>query len=563
MAGEKKLVKEVLGRYQSLKTRRRSWEDSWQELSDLVSPRRGSFSWDSGEENGKKHSSNIYDSTAITSARIMADGLLGYCAPQNTNWFAFRFLQDKLNQIDSIAEWLDQCEKIMMQLLDRSGFYDSFAEMANDAVSLGTATTWVTADPVEHKLIFKVRHPKEIFIDENRFGEVDVVYRRYKMEGREAVDAFGEENLTEEFLEKVKEDPLEEHFFLHAVMPRKHRLAGKIDKKNKKYASYHILEDGQHLIREDGYDTFPYIVYRMRTNANEVYGRSPAWDVQSVILRVNQMHKDLLHLAHMISDGPVHVPQDKLEEYKKRWRPKGMLPYLDPKRIGIPAQVGGNFPVNREALSIDQQEIKSAFMVDVFLRLSAEDSRTRTATEANYIASEKTAVLGSLVSKINSDYFSRIFDRSWGICREMEWLPPPPPELGMYGGGEVKVDFIGPLPSAMKRYFNTRSIMEAMNNFAPLMQMFPGMRHLIEPIELGRHILQSGGMPEKIVRDRSKISQIQQAEAQAMQQQMENQDLEAKAEMISKTSEKPQKGSPADGYMKTMAAKAKAKAKKR
>ena len=52
------------------------------------------------------------------------------------------------------------------------------------------------------------RHIKEIYIQENKKGFVDTLYRRFKMPSQAAADKFGIENVSKELINKVKKTPL-------------------------------------------------------------------------------------------------------------------------------------------------------------------------------------------------------------------------------------------------------------------------------------------------------------------------------------------------------------------
>lgn len=542
------LADELLKHLTTLQQIRQPWEDNWQVISDLVTPRRGSFKWDANEQ-GLKHDTKIFDTTAIQSARTMARGLMGTSAPQTAPWFKLIFEKRSLNQDKQASVWLEKSTRLINHLFDKSKLYSAMEQLFNDGGAIATACMWIVPHPSKLQIVFRTRHMKEMYLSTNQYGEVDVIYRKYELQAREALKEFGEDVFEEAWVKTAKENPFQTFKFVHCTYPREDKIAGKIDAINKPIASIHILEEGKKILKKSGYDTNPYIPWRFELNPGEDYGTGPAWDVQTTILRINQERKDTLNLGHKIADPPMNVAKENVADFRRNFRPKGVLTYQNENRLASPVVLGANYPVTQDIINDDKEEIKDAFMNQFFIAMLARQGRTITATEVNELAGEKTSMLSAISSRLNSEFFNPLFDRVWDIAQRNNWLPPLPESM-VGKTGAIKVDYTGPLAQAMKRYAATQGIMGAMNNFAPLLEIYPQMADNVDPDELALQLLEGSGMPSSIIKDRSVRDQERQARAQAQAQALEQEQMNQAADVMNKTTKAPEAGSGAEAMMK-------------
>lgn len=544
---DEELANELLKHLSTLEQIRQPWEDNWQVISDLVTPRRGSFKWDSNEQ-GLKHDTKIFDTTAIQAARTMARGLMGTSAPQTAPWFKLVFERRSLNQDKQAAVWLEKSTRLLNHLFDKSKLYSAMEQYFNDGGAIATTCMWVVPHPSKIQIVFRTRHMKEMYFSTNQYGEVDVIYRRYEMQAREALKEFGEDAFEEAWVKTAKEAPFTKYKFVHCTYPREDKIAGKIDAINKPIASIHIQEEGKRILKKSGYETNPYIPWRFELNPGEDYGTGPAWDVQTTILRINQEQKDTLNLAHKIADPPMNVAKENVADFRRNFKPKGVITYQDEKRQAFPVVLGANYPITQDVINDSQMQIKDAFMNQFFIAMLAREGRNITATEVNELAGEKTSMLSAISSRLNSEFFNPLFDRVWDIAQQNNWLPPVPESMQGVTGA-IKVDYIGPLAQAMKRFAATQGIVGAMQNFVPLLELYPSMADNIDPDELALQLLEGSGMPSSIIKDRSIRDKERAQRAQAAQQAQQAEQLAQTAEMVGKTTTAPEAGSGAEAIM--------------
>ena len=109
---------------------------------------------------------------------------------------------------------------------------------------------------------FSSRHIKEFYVQENKKGLVDTIYRRFKMPVQAAIDKFGFENFSRSTQNLFKKEPFEEIELVHVVRPRTIYNERKEDKKNMPFQSIYFEFGSGHIIDIGGFKELPYVVPR-------------------------------------------------------------------------------------------------------------------------------------------------------------------------------------------------------------------------------------------------------------------------------------------------------------
>lgn len=527
-----------------LKERRQEVQQVWEEISQYVIPRRGGYDPDAEPKNLSKEilGRKIYDTTAAESAQLLADGLMGYQMSPATTWFRMEYQNKRLNRDPMARRYIQGVEETLYSLLNHSDYYQTMSEVIADGVGPGTAGMSVEADYQHAKLVFTAHHPKEIFLVENRLGLIDTVFRVFWMQRREVLKQFGKDAVDQEFLNKAKESPLEEVQVLHAVRPRTERL-DTIDVFNKPWASHYILVKEKRLLRESGFDRMPYVIWRWLTVAGDEYGRSPTWTVLPMALRANQIARTQIRSAQLHSDPTVLYPAELAGQFEII--PGGMMPYTDPSRILKTMSLGGNYPLGATELDRIQKQIRDIYRVDFFLLLTQLAAQARTATEVNEMQGEKAAILGTIMGRLNSELVSPVIANSYFLAARAGWIEKAPDVVLDTVGSNIQVQYLGPLAQAQKRYYTSQGATSALNELAPIAQLYPEVLMTLNPEELARHILHGGGMPEKIMRTPKEIAAIQAQMQQQQAAEQQQQQLLSAAQAYAQTTKAGEAGTPA------------------
>lgn len=517
-----KLIKFLVGRQSKLETIRKPWEAEWRACADYVIPHREGIGqvWEDGRRQGTK----IYDGTAVGAAVLATDGIHGYHVSPAFPWFKFQTGNAELDEMPDVKEWLqEEAERGVYNALNRTNFYDEMWGYIYDGLTIGTASIYAEEDIAEGKIIFETIHPDEVYVANNKYGQVDVHHRVRKRTAREIVQMFGETALPESIKNACRNNPFQEFTVWHCVFPREDFDDRKLDSGNKRNASVWYISDGRSIARISGYDIFPYAVWRYIRSGKETYGRSPALLALSDILGLNIMSKTLLGAAQIAVDPPLNVPSEL--QGKVQLKPRGLNYYSDKDKIVSPMNLGSQFPVGVDREQAKQKAIRDRFHVDTFLMLSAMEGRgQRTAYEVSELMGEKAAILGAELGPLNNQ-IDKILDRVFAIEYAAGRISAPPDALLEFGNGRIDTVYMGPLAQAQRAKFGMQGIKQGIEAIAPMIPLFPEIKHVINPVKTAKAWLSALGFPQKCINSDDDISAAIQAEMEAIAAEKQGIDL--------------------------------------
>lgn len=547
-------ARELLQKFDYLEEQRKPVEPDWKEITRFVLPRRDI--WEEKNGRGGRTGGEIFDGTAISAVNLAAHGIIGYMMSPLNRWFKLGLESDEALELPGVRVWLEYIEEVLYADFAQSNLYEEGVEFFKDLLSIATATMYTEEDTREKLPYFSTRHTKEIYLDADRRGKIDTLFRVYYMTARTMEQAFGKNNLPHTIQLALEREPYERYPVIHAVFPRTDRDVTSLSSNNKRFASIYLDRSSGEILREGGYDDFPYIVGRWSTNSDEVYGRGPAHDAIVKIKRANAMAKDFLTYSQLAADPPWNIPEHMRDDV--HIVPHGLNYFATPNDIAQPAYPGGRFELAIEQEQEVRRIIEEDFLVDFFVMLQRAPEGM-TATEVMERQSEKAAVLGPIIGRIESEVLDQVIDKAFRVAVNAGKIPPPPPALQMLPGMQVKVEYIGALAQANKKFHMQQGIQHSLQSFVPVLEVYPQLRGLVKAEDLGRKLLQSTGMPADVVRDRREFKEWE-VQMQRQQQALEQRQAQMEAmQNADKLGKKPEAGSPMDmidqqlrGQMQTM-----------
>lgn len=565
----KTLGEKILLRMRQLEEVKRDYEARDYDIARYVNPRRELLKDSQRYDNkGFPRGKQAYSGLANSALGIWCDGMQGHMVSQSLAWFRSVIDNPELNRIDEVQAYLQRYDEAMYGEFRRSNFYDILNEWFRDAGSIGTATLFTEEDIRREVAVHTVIHPREVFISEDMYGNVDTVFRKFFLTAKQAVDKFDEKKLSDDIKNNAKEHPEKRHEFIHAVYPNTDRMFGSILAKDKPWASVYVQKgsnmegmaddkDGK-VVKESGFDLNPYAVWRLRKNSDEIYGYSPAADAMVEIKKSHQMSKTLLEAAHMAVKSPLNVPEHMRGNV--RMQPDGYNYYEKGGDKIERIQGSTTYPIAIDREEKIQRIIEDAYRVDFFIILQRSE-REKTAYEIAQIQAEKSVLLGPQVDRMENEGLRKKFDIVSDIADKAGKLPDPPQilvdaveEAKARGEKPARIDinFIGPLAQAQKRLFQMQPVKNFVNEIAQVSVVFPTVLDGVHPDRLRDKIVDATDAPIDILRTPAEIKEFrdqqaaEKAKAEAMQQ------AEALAEGYKKTVKAPEAGSPAEAAMGAM-----------
>ncbi len=505
-------MKAIVSRFEYLESQRANWDSHYQELADYMLPRKADIV--RKRARGEKRMELIFDGTALQSVDLLASSLHGMLTSGATPWFHLTLKDDELGRDEEVQAWLEDTSSRMMRAITMSNFETEVHEMYVDLVVFGTGCMFVEMD--KKSMRFSTRHISEFYVAEDQFGIVDTVFRKYVLPARQAVQRFGIENVSTFIQKRFEKKPDEEVTVLHCVMPRKERDPTKQDNKNMPFASMYICMETKMVMQESGFQEFPYVVPRFLKATGEVMGRSPAMVALPDVKMLNLMSKTIIQAAQKLIDPPLLVPDDGFL-LPVRTQPGGLNFFRSGTRDTItPLNTGANIPIGLNMEEQRRTAIRSAFYVD---QLLTGGSPNMTATEVVQRQEERMRVIGPVLGRLMNEMLRPMIDRVFALMLRADMLAPPPEILQ---GLDVDVEYVSPLARAQKSS-SLNSTMKALEILLPLAQALPVADH-INADGLVNHIMDSLGVPKKVVKPQSEVDAGREEQAAQQQAMMERQE---------------------------------------
>ncbi len=512
-------VDELLKAYEGLKGQRRRYENTWNDITDLVVPNRQKFT----EQTDSFPNTELYDSTAVQSNEYLAATLLNGLVNQETKWFELEFEDEGLKQTEELMRILELRADQMYKLFNSadSGFYTNISEMFIDLSAYGTAALeshYIAGEGIKYKAV----HLSGLYIATDKSGFVDTVYRRFKFTARQAAQMWGIDDLHPEMIQALEKDPNKKFEIVRCVKPEETFLK-KVTSKHNFYSAY-IDVANRHVISEGGLKKFPYVVPRWTKLTNEDYGRSPAWTALPDIIMVQAMEMSILEVAEKIADPQLLAANDGV-----------MLP-INPEAGGVihggidpitgnvlvrPLNTGGNVQVYDAFLERKKESIRRAFYNNA---LYLQKLRQMTAEEVATRRDEDFRTFAPNANRVLLEAISPLVKNTYELMEQNNLFEPLPPELKKFlKGQKLNIRFTSPLArtaqlqesSAFLRFFNTVVV--------PYAQVDPTVLDRLDGDEVLMQNASNLGVPLKIFKSNDEVEQIREDRAKQQELQLQMQ----------------------------------------
>ena len=537
----------TLERFDDLERRRQTFEVEAKEVMKYVFPRRSIWEDTNGEF--RRVGETLYDGTAVQANAILANGLMGHLVTEGNPWFKLGLPWIEAMDLPGVGQWLDIVERVLYDDFHRSNWYEQCQEAFLDLGALGNACIY-SEEGADGAAWYLTIHPFEVFFDVNERDEIDTVYRRFHLTVRQLIQKFGWGSVHEKVVNAARDKNLGQRIeVVHACEPRTLIQPDNPSAKNKKWKSAYWDRTNEHLMNESGYDRFPFNAVRWATNSGETYGRGPGSDAFVAIWRANLIGKDVLTASQKALFPPANVPESMRNRFSDN--PKARNYFRDPDQRAEYMDTKMVYPIALDREKDVREIIKEAFMVDMFLMLNSMDrQKSRTATEVLEMQSEKAAILGTAVGRVASELLDPTIDLAFYRARKAGRIPPPPIALLQWmamnnaGAGHLKVEYIGPLAQALKRFHVTQGITQGLNAVLPYAAVWPDIPDNFDKDQIARIVSEAYGMPARVIIDPKKVQAMRQAKMQAAQQAAQMQQQMAGADAYQKMVKAPEAGSP-------------------
>jgi hypothetical protein len=523
--------KEIVKRFDALVSQRKSVEDVWQVINQLVVPFRGDFFRDISSEHSVswRDNRNVFDSTAIDAAHILASSIHGSLTSPAIRWFELAFRSQRLNETKEARQWLEESASLCFTALQDSNFNLEANETYLDLVSYGTS---MIIEEVEEKngqfqrLNFQSVPVEEMWFEQDHAGQTHRAYRRHKWTPVQIITKFGDK--VPQWVKEKAENPQGidvKETVIMCIYPRKDKMDADVSKilapDERPYGMKYVLhKDATELGDEGGYYEMPAFVPRWRKTSKSMWGHGPAMIALPDILTINSLVELILKSTEKVVDPPTKVTE------------RGLLSDLDLEPAGLtvvrtmdsmePYESGARFDVSQ--LQRDQLEakIRSIFFVD---QLELKESPAMTATEVQTRYELMQRLLGPTLGRLQSDYLDPLVQRTFNILYRAGVLGEPP-EVVFEDSGQLDIIYTGPLVRAQRADI-AQGVMRWAATLAELGEITPDVLDIPNWDEIAKELGSLEGVPAKLmnsdqdIKKTRKDRQAKMARAQAAAQAQE------------------------------------------
>ena len=530
--------------------RRERFIPAYREIARYFNPALGD--WDettSDADAAMPDYRNIYDTVGARDSSKLADGIQAYGFNRSTAWIRLATEDQDMMEDSAVREWLQRLEEHLYRQLAQSTFYDEGRSLVRNSVDFATGVMFRSHNVARGLPSYQVLHPKRVLLMEDENGEVDTLFRDLWLSPYVAYGMFGE-SLPADIKQAYTDGKSRKWPFRQWIFPAD-KFDLDIDARSTRgmdfYSLYTATRTPEEGLREGGYERRPFFAWRFsRDPEGSPYGvDSPGLMQISNVKQLNGMRQDY----HRGIQGRFRPPLKATEGLRGRidTRP-GAPTWLKPGEDYGPAMVYGDTKGLLEDVMLLRADVDESYHTKLFLILSENIQRVKTATEAEGIKGEQAAMLTAFFGRTSTEFLEPTVEDLVQLELDSGRAPAPPPRLR---GRLIKVDLVSPLAMLQKRYLLLDGTRQWLSEVVALAQAFedPAVRDSVDTEEYVRRSAELYNVDRRVVRDMLDVQRMQFARAQRNQQMMEAQMAEQRAQTYKATTAAPQAGSPAAQLM--------------
>ncbi|RUV51810.1 phage tail protein [Mesorhizobium sp. M5C.F.Ca.IN.020.29.1.1] len=522
---------DILSRQAELESERSQYEAVWEAVSEFCDPdapdvwsgRRQSGP-DSQAERQERRGARVYANTINSAANRLAAGLESLIIPQSEKWHGLSTAALNDEESDEEKEWAESLRDFLFSLRysANSNFVPATQACLRNVVRYGPAYLYAEEGFAPHTLIRYASIPVvEGYLCRNRWGQVDIFHRRYERTARQAAQLLGYEKLPAR-IKMLVDDPAKcetKISLIQCIQPRDerkmYRLGGSYQYLDTAFASYHVLEDEEVIVRESGFRSFPVSCFNWRRYEGDPYGISPTIEALTTVREENAVRRSGLRALQQVTD-PATASKARLD-YVPVLNPGENYPGLiddQGRPLIAPIATGQNPTYAFSYAESRAEEIRDMMFVNLFQTLVQNPQMT--ATEALIRQEEKGALLGPSGSIIQAGFASNL-DRELGILEDKglyeedsRFLPP-----ASLAGKAVRPTFTGPL-DVLRRSAEARDTIQVVTTAMQMAQFDASVMDNIDGDEALKIVQSAGRSPQRIFRRQDEVAGIRDARAKAL-----------------------------------------------
>lgn len=481
---------------------------------------------------------DLYDASGIMAVRTLVESLGGSVMSPNQDWFSMRIVSKDYRTDLSPSfgvQYTDYAKRAMSDEMNHSNFYDAQTLAFYDSISCGYSCTLFQNDENTNRIFLQTFEPWNCWFDVDMSGNYNTFFYRYRLDGYQLLERFGEENLSKKVLDEAKKGRKNARFeILFCIVERPYprdrngkriRFSTKINK-NMKYAALHILLSDNAILQESGYRDFPVVIHVWEKDGDNPYGKGLVMRYISEFGKLNRLAYEYGLSVTKMNHGAWLVPDTMINSFDDN--PEARIPYSSQDLLPRPLQESIDVNAAGEQLALQQQYISKLFYNDIFSYLLNQD-KVFTATQVNAVKAEGMSKIYPIYTRLQSQKIDPSLSLVYKLMVQNGRLNPPPRDI-INKENKNKLSFV--LDSAMsqmlQRYQSQTSNSVLFDLYVQLLNMNKG--NLADKyIDLGNLIL--AWMEQTGAASNLYVSESRRKEMEAQERQIAQQQLELSSEL--------------------------------
>lgn len=527
---------DIVNCYESMKQSRYLWEPDWDDIVQLMAPMCHDITTQRAP--GQSRTLEIYDSTALMANQTLASNMMGGVTNNAIDWHRLQIRDESLQDDQETQMWLSAANDHLLTVYGSSNFYQAMHTFYLNYGAFGTAAIFAgdgTSAPrgyLPNVHFTPVPHGTYV-IAEDADGDVDTLIRMIHYTPKQAITLFGEDKVSGKIRELAKNPQMQDsrQAFLHAVYPREEYRDGSMNNLEFPFANCYIEMDQQHKVHESGFLEFPFAVARWEKFSDSPWGFGPGHMALPDTRTLNRMKELQIQMLALWVQPPLKQVHESVIGAVSL-EPLAINVVRDPNDL-TPFELSGR----PDLVQISQEDLRKSindiFFVDALQAIPPPEAGRMTAFEVAQRISQMQRLMGPAFHRLLSELLNPLIDRVFGLEWRKGQIPMPPVqvlEAAMRRGGQIDVEYLGPLARAQKSV-DVQSIAQIYGIGAQIMEATqnPAVFDVLDSDLAVRKAAEAANVPPEIVRDALAVARIRQARQVAQEQraQMEQQAAQA------------------------------------
>jgi hypothetical protein len=527
-------AQQILKRLSQLKLDRIKHESHWKDCYKYCAPeRQQSFTEVAAtalEQERKQARSELFDTTAIEGIQLLVSSIVSGTTSPVSIWFkSVPSGVDTPSQLTQGEQWLHMVDQFLFRNIHASNFDSEVTDFLTDLVVAGWAVLYADTNRDKGGFTFNTWSIGNCYISSTQAnGLIDTIYREFELSAEQIVSEFGIDNVSDKVRTALDKKPDQKFTLVQAIFPRDSKLVkgeeGKRVSTSMPFASYTIEAQSKHILKESGFEEFPCVVSRFKKIPDSHYGLGMGSMVISDAKTANQIMKLSLQTAELNLGGLWIAAHDGVVNPNTlRIRPNAIISVNSIDNSIKRLDTGSaNVGLGLDFLQHFQAKIKRTLMSDA---LSDNRAQPLTATEVQARVQVYRNQLGSIFSRMQSEYLQLLLERCWSLSMRSGVLPPAPEELMQ--ASRISFNFINPMAASQKLEWVT-AIQNLMINVSQMAQIDQTVMDNLNLDAMVQVMADALAVPTEAIRTDEEIAQLRQSkqeQQQAMQEQQQQQAL--------------------------------------